>query len=346
MIATASPPLGRAGGMGMAFPPALRRLAAAGWRHGRRPLSLLALPGLLAGAAALQIWQLDRAAETWTRVEAAGEPSPADLATAILTVDSARRLPQLVDFADFELDKVLAGSAAVPRLYFASLPGDLDRLAGFDQLKVTFLKAALPLVLLVNEQVMADRRRLLALRDEVAAGFNLHAADQAWVFALARRYKVQASDLDELVRRVDLVPPSMALGQAATETGWGTSRPARRDNALFGQMIPAGPMPADGTPPALVVQPFEDLFNCVQSYVENLNTNPAYAAFRQLRAEMRAHGEGPDGYRLAGTLLRYSERGPGYIADVQKLIRDNDLGRLDGAVLDRASRARLVIPST
>jgi Bax protein len=329
----------------MSFSSNVHHIVAIGWRYARRPVSLLALPALLAGAVAIQIWQLDHAAAARAAVTA-GEPSPADLATAILTVDSARRLPLLVDFADFELDKVLAGAAPVPRLYFASLPGDFDRVGGYDELKAAFLKAALPLVLLVNEEVMADRRRLIALRDEAAAGFNLHAADQAWVFALARRYKVRASDLDELVRRVDLVPPSMALGQAATETGWGTSRPARHDNALFGQMIPAGPVPADGTPPVLVVQPFEDLFNCVRSYVENLNTNPAYAEFRRLRGDMRQHGEALDGYRLAGTLLRYSERGPDYIADVQRLIRANDLVRLDGAVLDRASRSRLIIPST
>lgn len=326
----------------MASASALCRLAAAGCR---RAASLLLLPGLLAGAVALLVWQLDRAAAARSVPTTAAMATLADPATAILTVDSARRLPLLVDFADFRLDRVLAGAAAVPRLYFASLPGDFDRVGGLDQLKAAFVKAALPLVLLVNEDVMTDRRRLLALRDEVAAGFNLQAADQAWVFALARRYKAQASDLDELVRRVDLVPPSMALGQAATETGWGTSRPARRDNALFGQMIAAGPVPADGAPPALVVQPFDDLHNCVLAYVENLNTNPAYAEFRRLRAAMRTRGEAPDGYRLAGTLLRYSERGPDYVADVQKLIRGNDLDRLDGAVLDSAGRARLVIPS-
>ncbi len=153
-------------------------------------------------------------------------------------------------------------------------------------------------------------------------------------------------DLDAAWARVDLVPPSMALGQSAIETGWGTSRPARRDNALFGQMIQAGPTPEDGSPPTLVVQPFGDLFNCVRAYVENLNTNPAFAPFRQARAQQRARGEALDGSRLMAALLRYSERGTDYIADVQKLIRDNRLGRLDGAVLDRASRARLVIPST
>jgi Bax protein len=333
----------------MASSSALERAASAAWRRLRRPLSLALLPALLAGAVALQVWQLDRAAALAaleTAAPATDEASPADLATAILTVDSARRLPQLLDFAGFELDKVLDGGAAVPRLYFASLPGDFDRVGGFDQLRAAFLKAALPLVLLVNEEVMADRRRLLALRGEVAAGFNLQAGDQAWVFALARRYKVPASDLDGLLARVDIVPPSMALGQSAIETGWGTSRPARHDNALFGQMVQTGPTPVDGSPPTLIVQPFEDLFNCVWSYVDNLNMNPAYEPFRRLRAEMRGRGEALDGYRLIGTLLRYSERGPDYIADVQKTIRDNRLGRLDGAVLDRASRARLVIPST
>jgi Bax protein len=306
----------------------------------------LALPILLLASASLLFWQLERANAPRLDGYADGPP-PTALATSILTFENVRHLRKLADFSAFELDKVLAGAAPVPRLYFAALPGDLAQLGDFSQRRATFLKAALPLVLLINENVMKDRRRLLALRDEHAAGFNLHREDQAWLADLARRYKLRAVDYDELVRRVDVIPPSLALGQAATETGWGTSRPARQGNALFGQMIMANQPGDDGAPvPTLVVQSFDDLYNGVRAYAENLNTHPAYADFRRLRAQLRETGDTPDGYRLIGTMPLYSERGADYIADVRTIIRSNDLGRLDGAVLDSSGRAQLVVPAT
>jgi len=95
-----------------------------------------------------------------------------------------------------------------------------------------------------------------------------------------------------------------------------------------------------------VIQSFDDLYNSVRAYAENLNTHAAYADFRRLRAQLRETGDTPDGYRLIGTMPLYSERGADYIADVRTMIRSNDLGRLDGAVLDNTSRAQLVVPAT
>jgi Bax protein len=309
----------------------------------------IALPALLLASTALLYWQLERAPAPRVALEPAAAPPVAQAvpAAAVVTFENMRHLRKLAEFSAFELDKVLAGAAPVPRVYFAGLPGDLDRVGDFGLRKATFLKAALPLVLLINESIAADRRRLLALRDEHAAGFNPHADDQAWLADLVQRYKLRGVDFDELLRRVDAIPPSLAIGQAATETGWGTSRPALKGNALFGQMIVVNLPGEDGTPvPTPVVQSFADLYNGVRAYAENLNTHPAYAEFRRLRAQLRAAGDTPDGYRLIGTLLQYSERGGDYVADVRTMIRSNDLGRLDAAVLDGSGRARLLVPAT
>jgi len=316
----------------------------------RRAGQWIALLVLLLASAALLYWQLEQAAQA-PRLAAlpAVAPPMAEVApaAAVVTFENMRHLRKLAEFSAFELDKVLAGAAPVPRLYFASLPGDLDRVGDFAQRKATFLKAALPLVLLINESIIADRRRLLALRDEHAAGFNPQPDDRAWLADLVQRYKLRAVDFDELLRRVDAIPPSLAIGQAATETGWGTSRPALKGNALFGQMIVVNLPGDDGTPvPTPVVQSFDDLYNGVRAYAENLNTHPAYAEFRRLRAQLRESGETPDGYRLIGALLPYSERGADYVADVRTMIRTNDLGRLDGTVLDGSGRARLLVPAT
>ncbi len=125
------------------------------------------------------------------------------------------------------------------------------------------------------------------------------------------------------------MPLSLALAQAAQESGWGRSRPAREDNALFGQMMFA---------PAVrpQVQPFDDLLETVNAYARNLNSHRAYAEFRQRRAALRAKGDMLDGQALAAFIQRYSERGPLYVAAIRHLMRSNNLSMLDATMLDAA----------
>jgi len=129
------------------------------------------------------------------------------------------------------------------------------------------------------------------------------------------------------------VPLSMALAQAAQESGWGRSRPAREDNALFGQM-----MFAPATRPQ--VQPFADLLETVTAYARNLNSHAAYAEFRRRRAALRARGDALDGHALVPFIQRYSERGLGYVEAIRQLMRMNNLFALDVRVLDAALGAR------
>jgi Bax protein len=121
----------------------------------------------------------------------------------------------------------------------------------------------------------------------------------------------------------------MALAQAGLESGWGRSRSAREDNALFGQMAFA---PA--TLPKL--QAFGDLLETVQAYARNLNTHRAYAEFRRRRAALRARGDMLDGHTLAAFIQRYSERGPHYVEAIRDLMRTNNLSLLDATVIDAA----------
>jgi len=242
------------------------------------------------------------------------------------------------DALGYDLDAVIHGHGQVPRVLMASLPNDLQRIRETDQRKAVFFKTVLPLVLQVNEQIVEDRERLWTLGAQIKTGQELAAVDRLWLAVMAERYDKRRGDIDALIKRHDVVPPSLALAQAATESAWGTSRFVREGNAMFGEWTFSGEH--DGIVPSERavdqthrVRAFSSLYESVLSYVTNLNKHRAYKEFRQLRADMRAKGQGLDGMRLASTLHRYSERGAAYVAELHAIIRGNDLERLDTARL-------------
>jgi Bax protein len=235
--------------------------------------------------------------------------------------------------ASFSLTDIRAG-VAVPAIKLQRVPEDLNTKDGNER-KQLFITALLPVVLEVNQRVMAERDQLMSIRDRLAAGVPLTPLAKSWLEDLADRYDTPVEKIDELVNRVDIVPPSMAIAQGGVESGWGTSFAARTGNALFGQIQSVGRhavsvpwRPGSGMP-----QPFSTVGEAAEAYVTNLNTHPAYAAFRKERAAMRARGESPDGYHLVGQLLRYSELGQEYVRFVRQIMRENVLADFDKAKL-------------
>jgi Bax protein len=231
----------------------------------------------------------------------------------------------------YTLDAVRNDRAAVPRYFLARLPSDLSELDSIDQRKEVFVKMLLPLVLLENERILADRQQLQAIHDNQRSGRPPSAQDIAWIEALAGRYGLadhRAPNLtDTLLKRVDVVSPALAIGQAALETGWGTSRGAQKGHAMFGQMTVVADTDKS------VVRRFEHLAHAVEAYALNLNTHKAYARYRDKRAEQRNKTGKIDGYELANTIGAYSERKADYIRDVLGIMRANKLRALDSAKL-------------
>lgn len=271
-------------------------------------------------------------------------------------VDSAHNLSELLSAAGYHLDSVRSGTAQVPRLLVLGLPGDLKSLDSIDSRKAVFIKAMLPLILQVNEDLAADRARVLDLRDRQAAGQPLAAGDQAWLADLYATYAVRIGNSDELLRRLDAVPVSLALAQAAIESGWGTSRFAQEGNALFGQIgLQGGAEPAalKSTADGTVFRSFDSLIGAVRAYTRNLNTHAAYRDFRAERAKLRSKtGESAmlDGLKLVGALVPYSERGQPYLDDIRTVIRNNrleqfDRSRLAGAAVESRADATLRAPN-
>ncbi|MEE2761546.1 MAG: glucosaminidase domain-containing protein [Pseudomonadota bacterium] len=245
---------------------------------------------------------------------------------------------------NYDMATIRAGKSPVPPLFLTALPSDIVRIRQPEMRKSFFFKMVLPLVLRVNDSIALDRRRLLPLLAAIRDSKNLRAEDRLWLAAKLDQYGVRRAGLAELARRIDTVPPSLAMAQAAEESGWGTSRFVREGNALFGQWTfesAGGLVPRDRDVGKVhKVKAFQNLTQAVGAYVANLNTHRAYRGFRAERARMRAAGRELDGEKLARTLVSYSERGRAYVDSIRRIIRINRLRQLDGARLGAAGLAR------
>ena len=252
------------------------------------------------------------------------------------TVDAmlARFEQQGFDLADLRNP---SGQVEVPRIFLASLPVDIADVNLTEKRKRAFLKVMLPHILRENERIVADRERLEQLHQRIQSGTALSMRDQRWLERLAEQYGVDDGDTAELLNRVDAVPAGLALSQAIEESGWGTSRFALMGNAVFGMWtwIPGNGLVPESRPEGETyeVQRFKSLEHSVAAYMRNLNSKASYREFRDKRAAMRDRSVTPDSYQLAGTLHRYSVRGPDYIRTIRSIMKSNGLDQFDAARL-------------
>lgn len=256
---------------------------------------------------------------------------------------TVRKLSDAFQRMGYDLQTVLSGDRRVPRLFLAGLPSDLAEIRDTTARKAIFFQTVLPLILQINEEILAERRRLWQLRHHLRLGERLNATDRLWLAVMAERYRVKRGDIDALLNRVDIVPVSLALAQSAEESGWGTSRFGREGNALFGMWTTA----RDGGMTPLnrdqgkthKIKAYGSLLESVRSYVRNLNRHGAYKQFRSARAGMRRAGAPLEGAVLAGELTAYSQRGADYVATIRTIIEANGLSRLDDARLSETGAA-------
>tara|TARA_A100000171_G_C2136393_1_gene150592 strand:- start:408 stop:1448 length:1041 start_codon:yes stop_codon:yes gene_type:complete len=217
-----------------------------------------------------------------------------------------------------------SGCIQVPRLELLSLPGDLKSLSP-TQKKDIFLRSHLPLILQANEKILGERKRLQLIMRHQAKNHPISLDDKKWIAEMMEKYRLKKWDLDELLCRIDILPPSLALGQSAVESGWGTSFAAREKNSTFGMTVRNR------------VLGYETLQDCVDAYIRNINANPAYRDLREIRARLREQGQDICALTLAEGLIRYSELGRRYIVKVQNIIQSNNLKRFDTAQLMSSS---------
>jgi len=210
---------------------------------------------------------------------------------------------------------------------------DFDAIGDVDTRKQAFFTFLAPLVEAENERVRSDRARLLAMNERLESGQQPRGRDRRWLKRTAGHYDVEWHPDDpirvmqQLARRVDTVPVSLALVQAAAESGWGRSRFAVDGNNLFGQWCYT---PGCGIVPSRrlggaqhEVESFSSVRESVSRYIHNLNTHSAYAPLREIRARLRKAGREPTAMALADGLIRYSERREDYVEEVKSVIRVN-----------------------
>ena len=238
---------------------------------------------------------------------------------------------------NYNLRSVRGGQGYVPRLFVTRLPNDMRRIGTTKKRKELFLQTVLPLILRANDEILAERKNLMKLSKLVLDGIHMKPEDRLWLAVMEDRYKVRRGSLDELVLRMDIIPPSLALAQAAEESGWGTSRFVTEGNALFGQWTEdsdRGLVPARRVANrSYRIKSFECLLDGVRAYIKNLNTHHAYRSFRANRWKARQIGHVLEGQKLSQYLLPYSERGEEYIRSLQTIIKSNNLEKLDRAKL-------------
>lgn len=205
-----------------------------------------------------------------------------------------------------------------------------------DERKQAFIDYFVPLIKATNTEILKDRETALELRNSSA---DLGFLERRSLHSLAERYALKEFDEEntqhwqELLKRVNTVPPSLALAQGANESGWGTSRFAQEGNNYFGQWCfqpGCGLVPKSRTAGKThEVAKFSSAAESVQAYIDNLNRNSAYEEFRSLRVQHAEKTGSASGTVLAGGLLNYSERGQEYVVEIQNMIRINELEQHD-----------------
>ena len=235
----------------------------------------------------------------------------------------------LFEDLNYDLKSIRNGQKVKP-IYLTKLPKDLKTLGDTKKKRELFIKIILPLILDENEKIVEDRKKLFKI---LGKNFNTP-GERVWLKRRFREYKIDDQDLTKLKMRMDIIPVSIAIAQAANESGWGTSRFALEGNALFGQWTWSkkgiSPKNKDPNKSHKVLQ-FQVLKASVKAYKNNLNTHNAYKEFREKRAQLREENKQIIGLELTKYLKNYAGIGEKYVHILDAIIERNSLTDFDKA---------------
>ena len=223
------------------------------------------------------------------------------------------------------------------------LPKKIVNIKNVEERKKLFIQIVLPLIIEENIKIRLDRKKLFSILNKN----NNSIIEKKWLDNKFKEYEVKDNSLSVLKIRMDEIPVSLAIAQAATETGWGTSRFAQEGNALFGQWTWSGdgirPVAADSNS-THKVRKFKVLRASVRAYQKNLNTHSSYFDFRKKRAIQRDNNNKLNSLELVKYLDKYAETGIEYTKNLKKIIQQNSLTELDNVnILTRSNKIRSLI---
>ncbi|GGZ40662.1 MULTISPECIES: glucosaminidase domain-containing protein [Shewanella] len=214
-----------------------------------------------------------------------------------------------------------------------SLIPDFSSIGNVSDKKQAFFDFLRPAVQKQNSIIAEERKFLEQVQKHLQNQHQLNDAEQYRIQRLAEKYQyamraIDSDSINKLLRRVDVIPESMVLIQAANETGWGSSRFAREGLNFFGQWCfkkGCGLVPqsrSEGMSHEVAV--FKSVDDSVASYMRNLNSNAAYSLFRSIRADLRSQQEPLTAEKLVYGLVNYSERQEAYIDELLDMLRHNE----------------------
>jgi len=251
------------------------------------------------------------------------------------TVDYISQAREMIDIFkkyDFTIDSFIKDQSA-NLIIFSSLPKDFMDINSVRERKNLFINTLLPITFIENLKILDDRKKILDWWNQSNGETYQREFWPNWLFDVSEKYDYEGSNIGELLMRVDIVPLSIALAQAAIESGWGTSRYLREGNALYGQYTfdqSLGLRPENRDKGKdFYVRKFVNLSDSTRSYLKNINTHKAYFKFRQERGTLRMNGDSLAGLNLARFLENYSERRSAYVADIKTIIETNNFMKFD-----------------
>jgi Bax protein len=260
----------------------------------------------------------------------------------VIAPTSCRDLSSFLADNGYDWDNLDQG---VPLFILEALPPDLHRIPEVREKKRLFYLSLLPMVLLINEDISRQRQEVIVALRHYDNGFPLSPIQHRRLLDLTVEYRVKGNPLVDLLARrallskLDTLPVSMVLAQAANESAYGTSRFALEGNNLFGQWTFT---PGNGMVPlkrsageTYEVQRFATLYDSVRAYMKNLNVHRAYGSLRELRSLLRERDLELRGTDLAAGLLLYSARREAYVKEIRSIIRGNSLSRLSSLSLQK-----------
>ena len=238
----------------------------------------------------------------------------------------------------YDLKSIRLGQSVKP-IYLSKLPKDLKKIKSTNKRKETFIKIVMPLILIENEKIIEDRNKLFKILNKQSNTMG----EKVWLKRRFKDYDIKGEDISELKLRLDIIPTSIAIAQAAKESGWGTSRFALEGNAMYGQWTWGG----DGIEPSQKdkkkehkILKFPKLQSSVSAYMKNLNTHRGYSEFRKERSKIREKNKTVEGIDLVKYLYNYAQTGSEYVKILKQIIQQNDLTDFDSSILMNSSRSK------
>ena len=253
----------------------------------------------------------------------------------------ARTVISLFEEENYNLKDIRDGKAVEP-FFLSKLPTGIDKIDNIVDRKKLFIRVILPLIIYENNQIEEDRDYL----NQILREKSISEEETLWLDKKFIEYKVNNKNIEELKIKMDIIPPSIALAQAAYESGWGTSRFAMEGNSLFGVRTwqkGKGMVPLDRDEEAsFEVKTFKIIRASISAYKKNLNTHASYKEFRRARAEQRNNRNKISGLELARFLDKYSEIGYEYADRLKKIIEQNSLTDFDDSILSKKKKPNIV----